>query len=61
MILAYFYISHDGHDGKPGLPSEDIIEDTYHGNRCGTKLGAPIRGTVADAHPEKTRCDQDIF
>jgi hypothetical protein len=44
--LAYLYLSHQGHDGKPGLSIEDIV-DNYYGNRSGTRLEAAIRGSMA--------------
>jgi len=46
MALVYLYTSHEGHDGKPGLSIEDIV-DTYYGNRSGTRLEAAIRGSMA--------------
>lgn len=46
MALTYLYTSHEGHDGKPGLSVEDIV-DTYYGNRSGTRLEAAIRGPMA--------------
>lgn len=46
MALAYLYASHEGHDGKPGLSVEDIV-DTYYGNRSGTRLEASVRGPMA--------------
>ena len=46
MALAYLYLSHQGHDGKPGLSIEDIVY-TYYGNRSGTRLEAAIRGPMA--------------
>jgi hypothetical protein len=46
MALTYLYTSHQGHDGKPGLSVEDIV-DTYYGNRSGTRLEAAIRGPMA--------------
>lgn len=46
MALVYLYTSHQGHDGKPGLSMEDIV-DTYYGNRSGTRLEAAIRGPMA--------------
>lgn len=46
MALTYLYTSHQGHDGKPGLSLEDIV-DTYYGNRSGTRLEAAIRGPMA--------------
>ena len=46
MALVYLYTSHEGHDGKPGLSIEDIV-DTYYGNRSGTRLEAAIRGPMA--------------
>lgn len=46
MALVYLYTSHEGHDGKPGVSIEDIV-DTYYGNRSGTRLEAAIRGPMA--------------
>jgi len=46
MALTYLYLSHQGHDGKPGLSVEDIVY-TYYGNRSGTRLEAAIRGPMA--------------
>lgn len=46
MALVYLYTSHEGHDGKPGLSVEDIV-DTYYGNRSGTRLEAAVRGPMA--------------
>lgn len=46
MALVFLYTSHEGHDGKPGLSIEDIV-DTYYGNRSGTRLEAAIRGPMA--------------
>lgn len=46
MALVYLYTSHEGHDGKPGLSIEDIV-DTYYGNRSGTRLEAAVRGPMA--------------
>jgi len=46
MALVYLYTSHEGHDGKPGVSIEDIV-DTYYGNRSGTRLEAAVRGTMA--------------
>lgn len=46
MALAYLYISHENHDGKPGLSLEDIAEN-YYGNRSGTRLEAAIRGPMS--------------
>lgn len=46
MALAYLYLSHRGHDGKPGLSMEDIV-DNYYGNRSGTRIEAAIRGPMA--------------
>lgn len=46
MALAYLYTSHQGHDGKPGLSVQDIV-DNYYGNRSGTRLEAAIRGPMA--------------
>ncbi len=46
MALTYIYLSHQGHDGKPGLSMEDIV-DNYYGNRSGTRLEAAIRGPMA--------------
>lgn len=46
MALVYLYTSHEGHDRKPGLSIEDIV-DTYYGNRSGTRLEAAIRGPMA--------------
>jgi hypothetical protein len=46
MAITYIYLSHQGHDGKPGLSMEDIV-DNYYGNRSGTRLEAAIRGPMA--------------
>jgi hypothetical protein len=46
MAMVYLYTSHQGHDGKPGVSVEDIV-DTYYGNRSGTRLEAAIRGPMA--------------
>ena len=46
MALVYLYTSHEGHDGKPGVSIEDIV-DTYYGNRSGTRLEAAVRGPMA--------------
>ncbi len=46
MALTYLYLSHQGHDGKPGLSIEDIVYN-YYGNRSGTRLEAAIRGPMA--------------
>lgn len=46
MALVYLYLSHEGHDGKPGVSIEDIVYN-YYGNRTGTRLEAAIRGTMA--------------
>jgi len=46
MALVYLYTSHEGHDGRPGVSIEDIV-DTYYGNRSGTRLEAAIRGPMA--------------
>ncbi|HHM05300.1 MAG TPA: hypothetical protein ENJ19_06100 [Gammaproteobacteria bacterium] len=46
MALTYLYTSHEGHDGKPGLSVQDIV-DTYYGNRSGTRLEAALRGPMA--------------
>jgi Na+-transporting NADH:ubiquinone oxidoreductase subunit C len=46
MAIYYLYSSHQGHDGKPGISIEDIV-DTYYGNRSGTRLEAAIRGPMA--------------
>ncbi len=46
MALVYLYMSHEGHDGQPGLSIEDIV-DTYYGNRSGTRLEAAIRGPMS--------------
>jgi len=46
MALVYLYMSHEEHDGQPGLSIEDIV-DTYYGNRSGTKLEAAIRGPMS--------------
>ncbi|WP_339847862.1 hypothetical protein [uncultured Halopseudomonas sp.] len=46
MALVYLYTSHEGHDSKPGLSIEDIV-DTYYGNRSGSRLEAAIRGPMA--------------
>ncbi len=46
MAMAFLYTTHRGHDAKPGLSIEDIV-DTYYGNRSGTRLEAAIRGPMA--------------
>jgi len=46
MAIFLLFATHQGHDGKPGLSIEDIV-DTYYGNRSGTKLEAAIRGPMA--------------
>lgn len=46
MAMIYLYTSHSGHDERPGLSLEDIV-DTYYGNRSGTRLEAAIRGTMS--------------
>jgi len=46
MAMIYLYTSHQGHDGKPGLSIQDIVEN-YYGNRSGTRLEAAIRGPMA--------------
>lgn len=46
MALYYLYTSHQGHDNKPGVSIEDVV-DTYYGNRSGTRLEAAIRGPMA--------------
>jgi len=46
MALTYLYISHQGHDGEPGLSIHDVAE-TYYGNRSGTRLEAALRGSMA--------------
>lgn len=46
MAMVYLYTSHAGHDSKPGVSIEDIV-DTYYGNRSGTRLEAAIRGPMA--------------
>lgn len=46
MAMVYLYTSHEGHDGKPGVSIEDIV-DTYYGNRSGTRLEAAVRGPMA--------------
>ncbi len=46
MALVFLYTSHQGHDGKPGVSVQDIV-DTYYGNRSGTRLEAAIRGPMA--------------
>lgn len=45
MALVYIYMSHQGHDGRPGLSIEDIAYN-YYGNRSGTRLEAAIRGPM---------------
>jgi len=47
MALTYLYISHQGHDGEPGLSVHDVAE-TYYGNRSGTRLEAALRGSMSD-------------
>ena len=46
MAMVFLYTTHQGHDGKPGLSIEDIV-DNYYGNRSGTRLEAAIRGPMA--------------
>jgi len=46
MAVTYLYISHQGHDGEPGLSIHDVAE-TYYGNRSGTRLEAALRGQMA--------------
>ncbi len=46
MAMVFLYTTHNGHDGKPGLSIEDIV-DTYYGNRSGTRLEAAMRGPMA--------------
>jgi hypothetical protein len=46
MAMVYLYTTYQGHDGKPGLSIEDIV-DNYYGNRSGTRLEAAIRGPMA--------------
>ncbi len=46
MALVYLYTTHEGHDGKPGVSMQDIV-DTYYGNRSGTRLEAAVRGPMA--------------
>lgn len=46
MALTYINLSHQGHDGKPGLSVEDVVYN-YYGNRSGTRLEAAIRGPMA--------------
>ncbi|MEW5707475.1 hypothetical protein [Pelomicrobium sp. G1] len=46
LAMTYLYLSHAGHDGKPGLSIEDIVFN-YYGNRSGTRLEAAIRGPMA--------------
>lgn len=46
MAMVYLYTSHQGHDGKPGVSVDDIV-DNYYGNRSGTRLEAAIRGPMA--------------
>ena len=46
MALTYLYLSHQGHDNKPGVSIEDIASN-YYGNRSGTRLEAAIRGPMA--------------
>lgn len=46
MAMVYLYTSHEGHDGKPGVSIQDIV-DNYYGNRSGTRLEAAIRGPMA--------------
>jgi len=46
MAMYLLLATHQGHDGKPGLSIEDIV-DTYYGNRSGTKLEGAIRGPMA--------------
>ena len=47
MAITYLYISHQGHDGKPGLSIHDVAE-TYYGNRSGTRLEAALQ--IGRAH-----------
>ncbi|MBI5450566.1 MAG: hypothetical protein HY940_04330 [Gammaproteobacteria bacterium] len=46
MAMAYLYVSHQMHDGKPGVSIEDIAF-SYYGNRSGTRLESAIRGTMS--------------
>ncbi|MFQ6004181.1 MAG: hypothetical protein ACE5OQ_01645 [Woeseia sp.] len=46
MAMTYLYTSHEGHDGRPGVSIQDIV-DTYYGNRSGTRLEAAIRGPMS--------------
>jgi len=46
MALVFLYTSHEGHDGKPGVSIEDVV-DNYYGNRSGTRLEAALRGSMA--------------
>ena len=46
MALVFLYTSHEGHDGKPGVSIEDVV-DNYYGNRSGTRLEAALRGPMA--------------
>jgi len=46
MAMVYLYTTHEGHDGKPGLSIEDVV-DTYYGNRSGTRLEAALRASMA--------------
>jgi hypothetical protein len=46
IAVAFLYLSHQGHDGKPGLSIEDIVAN-YYGNRSGTRLEAALRGPMA--------------
>ncbi len=46
MALSYIYLSHQGHDGRPGLSVDDLVYN-YYGNRSGTRIEAAIRGPMA--------------
>lgn len=54
MATAYLYVTHEMHDGKPGLSIEDVA-DSYYGNRSGTRLEAAIRGPMAGYIQEQDR------
>ncbi len=45
MALVYLNVSHQGHDGKPGVSIQDIAEN-YYGNRSGTRLESALRGSM---------------
>lgn len=54
MATTYLYVTHEMHDGKPGLSIEDVA-DSYYGNRSGTRLEAAIRGPMSGYIQEQDR------